>query len=115
MSALLYGSPPVIIPVTSDCDITVRFGDQTFTVTASGGTGGTVTPTTQQVVYNTPATVTVTPNVGYTATVTATGCTGTLSDTTYVTEPLTANCTVKATFKEGPLCVNRGRFTAKHV
>ena len=71
-----------------------------FTVTATvSGTGGTVTPATQQVGENETAAILVTPASGKKID-TVTGCNGTLSGTTYTTGPVTANCTVTATFAD---------------
>lgn len=71
---------------------------QTWTVTPSAGVGGTISPNTPQPVNNNAtAQFTVTPDSGYTAAVTST-CGGSLNGATYTTNPVTANCTVTATF-----------------
>ncbi|MBF0459632.1 MAG: fibronectin type III domain-containing protein [Nitrospirae bacterium] len=70
----------------------------TYTVTPSAGANGTISPaTTQSVSSGKTIQFTVTPNTGYTASVSGT-CSGTLSGNTYTTSAITANCTVNATF-----------------
>ena len=71
---------------------------QTYTVTPStGGAGGAITPNTPQTVNSgSAASFTVTPDSGYTVSVS--GCGGNLSGTTYTTGAVTADCTVTATF-----------------
>lgn len=71
----------------------------TYTVTgAVSGGGGTISPSSQTVNVGSAATLTVTPNAGYTAS--ASGCGGSLAGTTYTTVAITANCTVTATFAD---------------
>lgn len=69
-----------------------------FTVTASAGAGGSLTPSPSLVVdANQTATFTVTPKTGYHVG-TVSGCGGLLTGGTYTTAPITADCTVTATF-----------------
>lgn len=69
-----------------------------FTVTPSAGLNGTISPATPQTVTGGATTsFTVTPSTGYTAAVGGT-CGGTLTGVTYTTHPITADCTVVATF-----------------
>lgn len=76
---------------------------KTYTVTASAGTGGTITPNTRTVNHGSTTTFTVTPTTGYSiSSVTSTCGTGTLSKTTYTTAPITANCSVTASFSKNP-------------
>jgi len=74
------------------CAATIK----TWTVSASAGSNGGISPATQTVDNNTMANFTVTPNPGYAATVT--GCDGTLLGNVYTTGPVTADCAVSATF-----------------
>lgn len=67
-----------------------------FTVSATAGANGSISPASKDVVGNTSTTFTVTPTSGYAATVS--GCGGTLSGTTYTTGAITAACSVSATF-----------------
>ena len=71
----------------------------TYTVTASvSGSNGTISPATQAVNSGSKATLTVTPNPGYTASIAGTCPSGTFSGTTYTTGAVTASCTVIASF-----------------
>jgi hypothetical protein len=76
---------------------------QTWTVTPSAGTGGTINPNTPQTVnHNATTQFTVTANAGYTASVGGT-CGGSLNGTTYTTNAVTGNCTVSATLTANPV------------
>ena len=78
--------------------ISATFAANTYTVTPSAGANGTISPSAPQTVnQNATTSFTVTPNSGY-AIASVTGCGGTLSGSTYTTGPVTANCTVSATF-----------------
>lgn len=72
-----------------------------FTVTASAGANGSISPASKNVVGNTTTTFTVTPSTGYAASVS--GCGGSLSGTTYTTGAITAACAVSATFASQPV------------
>lgn len=68
-----------------------------YQVSAQAGAGGTLTPASSTANSGSTVSLTVTANTGY-AISAVTGCGGTLSGSTYTTAPLTANCTVNATF-----------------
>ncbi|MES0336206.1 MAG: FG-GAP-like repeat-containing protein [Candidatus Magnetobacterium sp. LHC-1] len=89
--------------ITADCTVTATFSQTpstTYTVTATAGTGGAITPSTQTVASGATTTFTVTPNTGYSI-ASVTGCGGSLSGNTYTTGAITADCTVTATFTSG--------------
>jgi hypothetical protein len=72
-----------------------------YTVTSSAGSGGIISPaSTQAVLPGGQLTFTVTPNMGFITNMGGT-CGGTLSGTTYTTNPITSNCTVVANFNMG--------------
>jgi uncharacterized delta-60 repeat protein/uncharacterized repeat protein (TIGR01451 family) len=76
----------------------LSFSGVTFTVTPSAGANGSITPAAAQMVSSgATSSFTVTPNNGFSATVGGT-CTGSLVGSTYTTNPITANCTVSASF-----------------
>jgi hypothetical protein len=89
-------------PITADC--TVEFGF-TFgstpvtqhTVTASAGTGGSISPASRAVNHGETTNFTVTPATGYNIG-SVSGCNGSLSGSTYTTGPITAACTVTSSF-----------------
>ncbi|MCP5450492.1 MAG: hypothetical protein H6972_08040 [Gammaproteobacteria bacterium] len=70
----------------------------TYLVTATAGSGGTISPSSQTVNAGTTTSFIVTPNSGYQID-SVTGCDGSLGGTTYTTGPITANCTVTASFR----------------
>ncbi|KJU85245.1 chitinase [Candidatus Magnetobacterium bavaricum] len=73
-------------------------GSTTFIVTPSAGANGKISPSTPQTVaYGARKQFKLTPKAGYTI-ASVSGCGGTLSGNTYKTAPITANCTVIATF-----------------
>ncbi|MCX6787378.1 MAG: hypothetical protein NTY93_02545, partial [Candidatus Kaiserbacteria bacterium] len=79
-----------------------RCATNTYTVTPSAGTGGSLSPSTAQTVaYNGIKSFTVTANSGYTIS-SVTGCSGSLSGTTYTTGAITGACTVTAAFAAIP-------------
>ncbi len=85
-------------PITADCMVTATFASTSFTVTPSAGPNGGIIPNTPQPVsYNGTTSFTVTPNTGY-GIAEVKGCGGTLTGDSYTTGPITANCTVTATF-----------------
>ena len=85
-----------VVAANSAC--TANFAINTFLVTPSAGANGSIAPSTVQTIgYGATTTFTVTPNMGFVASVGGT-CGGTLVATTYTTNPITAACTVSATF-----------------
>jgi len=68
-----------------------------YIVTATTGTNGSITPSTQKVAYNATPSFTVTANSGYKIQ-SVTGCSGTLVGNTYTTGPIAAACSVSASF-----------------
>ncbi|MCB1920105.1 MAG: DUF4214 domain-containing protein [Candidatus Competibacteraceae bacterium] len=97
-SGTLAGNIYTTGPITANCMISASFHPNTsaFTVTASAGPNGVISPATQSIAPGATATFTVTPNTGYVATVA--GCNGSLTSATYTTGPITAPCTVVAAF-----------------
>ncbi len=88
--------------MTADCTVNATFSEvviSTFTVTATAGNGGAITPASSTVNEGETATLTVTPENGF-AVDTVTGCSGSLSGSTYTTGAVTSDCTVNATFSE---------------
>jgi hypothetical protein len=73
----------------------------TYTVSASAGTGGSISPSSRSVTSGQTATFTVTPNAGYEID-RVTGCSGSLSGSTYTTGAITSTCSVSALFKQTP-------------
>jgi len=78
--------------------VTATFTLNIYTVTASAGSNGSISPSGNVAAnHGTAATFSVTPNAGYTANVGGT-CGGTLSGNTYTSNAITGDCTVTASF-----------------
>lgn len=88
--------------ITGSCTVTANFAQQqsSYTVTASAGTGGSISPSGSQTVSaNQTRSFTVTANSGYSISG-VTGCNGSLNGSTYQTGPITATCSVTASFAQ---------------
>ena len=82
---------------STDAPITI-ISASSLIVTPSAGANGTISPDTPQLVnLNDTFSFTVTPAPGYHIG-SVTGCGGSLTDVTYITGPVTADCTVTASF-----------------
>ena len=74
-------------------------GADSFTVSVSSGTGGShMSPSSISVRSGATTSFTLTSSTGYEI-ASISGCGGQLSETTYVTGPVTSNCTVTASFR----------------
>ncbi len=96
----LSGSTYTTGAITGACTVTATFVEA-FTVSASAGANGSISPTSAVVNQNDTADFVITPDAGY-AIGSVTGCAGSLSDTIYTTAPMTSDCTITATFVPGP-------------
>ena len=81
----------------------------TYSVTVTAGAGGTTSLSSATVVSGNTTTVTLTANTGYEI-ADVTGCGGTLSGNTFTTGPVTASCTITASFrlKKYPITATAG-------
>lgn len=89
-------------PIDGDCMITATFvassaDTVTYEVNAAAGSGGNITPAFLSIQEGHSAAFTITPDPGH-AIASVTGCNGTLSDATYTTGAITADCEVQASF-----------------
>ena len=85
-------------PITADCTVEANFQINTYTVTATGGDNGTISPETPQSVdHGATATISVTADAGYSPLVSGT-CGGSLSGNQFITNPITADCAVEVVF-----------------
>lgn len=97
-SGILSGTTYTTTAITADCTVIASFFIDTYTVTPSAGANGSISPDLATVFdYGAIPSFTVTPDVGYTASVAGT-CGGALVGTTYTTAAITADCTVVASF-----------------
>lgn len=93
----LVGNTYTTGQITGNCTVLATFAINTYTVTPTAGSQGSLNPNMpQSVAYNGTTSFTVTPNTGYYMSVT--GCGGQLMGNTYTTGPITGDCTVSATF-----------------
>jgi hypothetical protein len=96
----LIGNQYTTASIIGDCTVVANFAIDQFTVTPSAGPNGSITPSGPQTVdYNSPKAFSITADPGYHI-ASVTGCGGTLDTNTniYSTGPVTANCTVTASF-----------------
>ncbi len=92
-------------PITADCTVEASFAINSFVVSPSAGTGGTIDPAVEQNVdYNGNISFTVAPDTGYSIASVAGSCGGTLVGDIYTTGPITADCTVEASFVINSFC-----------
>ncbi len=93
----LDGNTYTTAGITAACTVTASFSRQQYTISASAGAGGAISPVTQRVPHGTSALLTLAAESGY-AIAGVTGCAGTLNGNRFTTEPLTADCHVNAAF-----------------
>lgn len=93
----LNGSIYTTGAITTACTVNASFTRNSYTITASAGSGGSITPATRVVEHGSTATFNVTPAAGYSI-ASVVGCGGTLSDNTYTTGAITSACAVSASF-----------------
>ena len=98
-NGVLSGNKYTTAVITSDCDITVNFVEDVYTVSTSASGGGSLSPGTQVITSGESAIVSVTADSGYKLD-TISGCAGTLSNNIYTITEVTENCSVSATFVE---------------
>ena len=91
--------------ITSACTVSASFSSKTYTVIASAGQGGSISPASKTVNHGDSTSFAITSNSGYSID-TATGCNGTLNGNTYTTGEIIANCAVSITFKAQPVSCN---------
>ena len=96
-SGSLSGSTYTTSAITSPCTVSASFALNQYTVTASAGPGGTISPSSALVGQGTTTTFIVSPDTGYTASVGGT-CVGNLAGNVYTTNAITSSCTVSASF-----------------
>ncbi|MBF0634165.1 MAG: FG-GAP repeat protein [Nitrospinae bacterium] len=77
--------------------VAATFTLNSYTVSATAGSGGAISPTSQAVNHGSTTTFTVTPNTGYSI-ASVSGCGGSLNGATYTTGAITGACAVSATF-----------------
>ncbi|HEY0229619.1 MAG TPA: hypothetical protein VGC55_00085 [Dokdonella sp.] len=95
----LAGSLYTTNAVTADCSVIASFAINTFTVTPSAGSGGSIAPSTPQTVDSgATSSFTLSANSGFQIASVGGTCGGSLAGAVYTTNAITANCTVIASF-----------------
>lgn len=84
-------------PVTADCSIEFTYAPTSLLVTTSVSGQGSITPTERQVLPGESANFELSPAIGQSI-ASVSGCGGSLSGNTYSTGPVTAACTIAASF-----------------
>ncbi|WP_337842331.1 DUF1566 domain-containing protein [Rheinheimera sp.] len=97
----LSGTSYQINAVTANCVVSLTFSAIQFKVTASAGSGGSISPAEQTVSYGEKASFTLTLDSGYQLD-SLTGCDGTLKGLLFETLPLYAECQLNAKFVANP-------------
>ncbi len=98
----LSGATYTTAPAIANCTVSATFSmippPLTWTVTPLAGSGGSLIPgVPQEIVDGQTTAFTLEPDAGYNVG-TVTGCSGSLVGLIYTTAPITADCTVEATF-----------------
>ena len=104
----LTGSVYTSAPITADCSITTEYAVNQYTVNAFSGSGGSISPGTQEVQYGKTTSFTVTPSSGY-FTGPVSGCGGTLAGDIYTTGLIKGDCSISATFITAPVPISTGK------
>ena len=104
-----WGSSITFSNVTSNHSVSLGCTPINYLVSKSAGTGGSITLpnglTNKLVAYNSTLSATITANSGY-AISSVSGCSGSLSGTTYTTGAIKSACTISASFVSSPVnCV----------
>ena len=91
--------------VTSACSVQASFSLNSYSVTASAGEGGSISPGSATVSHGATTSFTVTPQSGYSI-ANVTGCNGSLSGNTYTTGVITSTCSVSASFSQNSYTIS---------
>ncbi len=91
--------------VTSACSVQASFSLNSYSVTASAGEGGSISPGSATVSHGATTSFTVTPQSGYSI-ANVTGCNGSLSGNTYTTGAITSTCSVSASFSQNSYTIS---------
>jgi hypothetical protein len=99
-ASLVYGSGPwnwTCAGVNAGTSASCSANAQSYTVSATAGSGGSITPNSRTVVHGGITSVSVSANSGF-ITSSVSGCNGTLSGNVFTTGAITANCAINASF-----------------
>jgi hypothetical protein len=91
-------------PTTASCTVSADFKPSTYTISTNTSSGGSVSPTSSNVVYNNSTTFSISAQIGY-AIKNVTGCSGNLVGNSYITAAITTNCSINVSFEKLPKLV----------
>src|SRR5690606_13817059 len=110
----LNGSTYTTGTITAACAVSASFSLNSYTVSASAGTGGAISPTSKAVSHGSSTSFTISPDTGYSISA-VTGCGGSLSGTTYTTGVITGACAVSASFSLNSYTVSASAGTGGSI
>ena len=87
--------------INAACTVTASFSINSYSVTASAGMGGSISPAAATVSHGATTIFTVSPSTGYAITGVS-GCGGTLNGSTFTTGAVTGACAISASFAAPP-------------
>ncbi len=93
----LSGSTYTTGSITSNCTVSASFSLNSYTVTATAGEGGSISPASRAVNHGAITTFEVTADAGYSIDAVS-GCGGSLTGNTFPTGVITSACSVQASF-----------------
>ncbi|MDH5388340.1 MAG: proprotein convertase P-domain-containing protein [Gammaproteobacteria bacterium] len=93
----LTGNTYTTAAVTAACIVDATFSLNSYTVSATAGTNGAISPASSIADHGATTSFTVTPDASFSI-ASVTGCGGSLTGNTYTTAAVTAACTVDASF-----------------
>lgn len=90
--------------ITSDCSVQASFSLNSYTVSATTGPGGSISPSSAIVGHGATASFVLTPQTGFSI-ASVSGCDGSLSGNTYTTSEITSSCSLQASFSQNSYMV----------
>jgi serine protease len=93
----LVGNTYTTGTIYAGCTVSATFNRNSYTLTATAGNGGSISPSQQTILHGDPASFTVTPNTGFDI-AEVTGCGGSLAGNSYSIANAIESCTVSASF-----------------
>lgn len=108
----LVGNTFTTNSISADCTVIANFTPNTYTVTLLTGSNGAISPNTPQAVnYNETTQFIVTSDAGYSIDTISGTCGGTLVNSIYTTNVITANCSVSVIFVQSDFTAPTLSFT----
>ncbi|WP_445428002.1 Lcl C-terminal domain-containing protein [Alishewanella sp. HL-SH05] len=90
--------------ITSTCSVQASFTVNSYTVSATTGSGGSISPGSAIVAHGGTTSFILTPQTGFSI-ASVSGCNGSLNGNTYTTSAITSSCSVQASFNQNSYMV----------